>query len=88
VGTTGQFNWRVIGASYPNLGLAFHLDDMEDLKYQLQSLLGRPEIKRSTLRLDDELLRDPKVVTAIVGLLLILAIVYCKPLLPRLYVIG
>lgn len=51
---------------------------MEDLKHQLSSLLGRSEVKRSAFRLDNELLRDPKVITAVVGLLVILAIVYCE----------
>lgn len=51
---------------------------MDELEHQLKSLLGRPETTRSTLRLDNDLLRDPKVLTAIAGFLVILAIVYCE----------
>lgn len=49
---------------------------MDDLKAQLHTLLGRPELKPSRLSLNNELLRDPKVLTAVAGFLILLLIVY------------
>jgi hypothetical protein len=49
---------------------------MEDLKAQVKSLLDRPEVKRSSLAINNELLTDPKVLAAILGFLVILLAVY------------
>lgn len=51
---------------------------MEELQVQLRRLLGRQEVHRSRFSLNNELLRDPKVLTAVAGLLVLLLIVYCK----------
>jgi hypothetical protein len=51
---------------------------MEDIKHQLSSLLKRPGSKPATFALTHKLLQDPKVVTAILGLLLILSVIFCE----------
>jgi hypothetical protein len=51
---------------------------MEDLKAQLSSLLKKPQAKPSLFSLNNDLLQNPKVVAAVLGLLLILSIVFCK----------
>lgn len=56
---------------------------MEDIKAQLSSLLKRPQAKPSPFALNNDLLQNPKVVAAVLGLLLILSIVFCESLHPR-----
>jgi hypothetical protein len=51
---------------------------MEDIKHQLSSLLKRPGSKPATFALTHKLLQDPKVVTAVLGLLLILSVIFCE----------
>jgi hypothetical protein len=51
---------------------------MEDLKAQLSALLKRPQAKPSLFSLNNDLLQNPKVVAAVLGLLLILSIVFCE----------
>lgn len=69
---------------YPKSVSTFHtlpLDfcyNMEELQAQLRRLLGREEIKRSRFSLDNAILTDPKVVTALAGFLILLLMVYCK----------
>lgn len=50
--------------------------NMDHVKAQLRSLVGRPEIKHSRFSLNNELLQDPKVLAAVAGFLIILLIVY------------
>lgn len=57
---------------------------MEDIKHQLSSLLKRPGSKPATFALSHKLLQDPKVVTAVLGLLLILSVIFCEPPCPNL----
>lgn len=52
--------------------------DMEQLQAELRRLLRRPEVHRSRFALDQSLLQDPKVVTAVAGFLILLLVVYCE----------
>lgn len=56
---------------------------MEDIKAQLSSLLKRPQAKPSLFALNNDFLQNPKVVAAVLGLLLILSIVFCESLTER-----
>jgi hypothetical protein len=49
---------------------------MEEIKAQIRQLLGRPQINHSRFPFDQALLQDPKVLTAIVGFLVLLLAVY------------
>lgn len=51
---------------------------MEDLKAQLRQLVSRSGVKHSKFALNNELLKDPKVLTAIAGFLTLLFVVYRK----------
>lgn len=51
---------------------------MEDLKAQLRQLVGRSGVKQSRFSLNNELLQDPKVLTAAAGFLILLLLVYSQ----------
>ena len=60
---------------------------MEDLKAQLQKLVGRSGVKESRFALNNEFLQDPKVLTAVAGFLVLLLIVYRK-YTPKTYTLS
>jgi hypothetical protein len=60
------------------LSTSSYISIMEDLKAQLSTLLKRPQAKPSLFSLNNDLLQNPKVVAAVLGLLLILSIVFCE----------
>ena len=78
--------WRVTTCFSLTLYLPLLYSIMDDIKQQLSSILKRPGSKPATFALTHKLLQDPKVVTAVLGLLLILSVIFCKsPPLPLKY---